>query len=57
MTADTAYDVYVIEEDDERTPNLQSSATLVEVSTNSDNKAPTVPALLSPANGATVTLP
>ncbi|MBU2510990.1 VCBS repeat-containing protein, partial [bacterium] len=57
LIANTAYDVYVIAEDDESTPNLQSSATLVEVSTNNDNNAPTVPSLTSPENGATVTLP
>jgi hypothetical protein len=43
LTASTAYDVYVVAEDDEGTPNLQASPTLVNVTTTSgDVAAPTV---------------
>ncbi|MGY6648172.1 Ig-like domain-containing protein [Wenyingzhuangia sp. IMCC45574] len=33
LSSETAYDVYVVAEDDESTPNMQASATLVEVTT------------------------
>jgi hypothetical protein len=43
LTPSTAYDVYVVAEDDEGTPNLQASPTLVNVTTTSgDVAAPTV---------------
>jgi hypothetical protein len=43
LTSSTAYDVYVVAEDDEGTPNLQASPTLVNVTTTSgDVAAPTV---------------
>lgn len=53
LTASTAYDVYFIAEDDEGTPNVQSSVTKVDASTSAapDTTAPT--ATFSPANAAT----
>ncbi|WP_286746315.1 Ig-like domain-containing protein [Roseivirga sp. UBA1976] len=51
LTSETAYDVYVVARDDEGTPNLQASPTLVNVTT-ADVTAPTIQSS-SPANGAT----
>ncbi len=42
LTADTAYDVYVVAEDDESTPNLQASPTLVEATTTATATTKTV---------------
>ena len=43
LTASTDYDVYVVAEDDEATPNIQASPTKVDISTNAPaNTAPTI---------------
>jgi hypothetical protein len=52
LTASTAYDVYVVAEDDEGTPNLQASPTLVNVTTTSGDVAAPV-ASFNPLDSAT----
>ena len=37
LSANTSYDIYVVAEDDEASPNLQASPTLVEVTTSASN--------------------
>ena len=58
LSAGTAYDVYVVGQDNESTPNVMSSASKVDVTTTSvTNTAPTAATLVSPENGSTVTSP
>ncbi|MEE9167618.1 MAG: Ig-like domain-containing protein [Candidatus Neomarinimicrobiota bacterium] len=51
LASETAYDVYVVAEDDETTPNLQSSPTKLDVTT-ADVTAPTISSF-SPTDDAT----
>ncbi|HID30500.1 MAG TPA: LamG domain-containing protein, partial [Desulfobacterales bacterium] len=54
LTTQTAYDIYVVAEDDESAPNIQSSPTIVDVTTTVDlnNKPPSTPTAVTPADGA-----
>jgi hypothetical protein len=54
LTTETAYDIYVVAEDDESTPNIQSSPTKVDVTTTVDlnNNPPSIPTAVAPADGA-----
>jgi hypothetical protein len=57
LSAGTAYDVYVVGQDNESTPNVMSSASKADVTTTVTNTAPTAATLVSPDNGSTVTSP
>ncbi|MCP4298803.1 MAG: hypothetical protein GY786_24750, partial [Proteobacteria bacterium] len=58
LESDTIFDIYLITEDDEAEPNRQRNVTKVTATTTeSSNNAPTAPALLSPADGSSITSP
>ncbi|WP_157716563.1 hypothetical protein, partial [Roseivirga ehrenbergii] len=50
LTSNTAYDVYVVAQDDEGTPNLQATPTKVDITTAADVTAPTVTSVSVPPN-------